>query len=630
MLQKMRSFSKSIVSSIFMGVIALSFVVWGIADIFRGRTDTNVATVGSVEISYDTFSRDYRNFVRNRSQQAGHEITQEEARKLGLPKASLEAVLNRTAIDNVIAGLGLTSSDADVSARVRTMQVFNGPLGTFDKPTFDRVLARQGFSEGEFVEAVRGDMTRNQLLSPVEDGFQVPAGYAHALFAYSTELRAAEYIILSPQILGPVQMPTPQEMAAYVKANPGRFSTPEYRNVTVAAIGIEDVTPSIKVTDAQIKQEYENRKAAYVVAEKRDIEQINFKTEEAAGQARAQIDGGKSFAAVALANGTKPSDIALGTLVAADLDKARADAAFALPENGVSQPVKTAFGWALLHVTKITPGVSKTLDDVKPELTKYLTDQLAQSKLVDMENAYSDAFSNGDEIAEAAKKAGMRIIHVKAVDPHGMAPDGSKTALPDDPDLLPQIFNADVGETGDPFQTKAGHVFVISVEGVTPPKVKPLESVRMAALAAMIAERRRDEMRKRAAEIAAEAQRNGDLVAVAQKLGVPILFGPALGRDQASNVFSQVVVGRLFRVPYHGIVNGPNAAGNAYVVARVTGVTHPPLSPNDPNFRMGERQLAGQIAGDITDALARAARMSQGEHVNQKLFEQAVGSSEGS
>jgi hypothetical protein len=45
---------------------------------------------------------------------------------------------------------------------------------------------------------------------------------------------------------------------------------------------------------------------------------------------------------------------------------------------------------------------------------------------------------------------------------------------------------------------------------------------------------------------------------------------------------------------------------------------------------MGERQLAGQIAGDITDALARAARMSQGEHVNQKLFEQAVGSSEGS
>ena len=47
-------------------------------------------------------------------------------------------------------------------------------------------------------------------------------------------------------------------------------------------------------------------------------------------------------------------------------DPARADAAFALPVNEVSQPVKGALsGYVLMRVTKITPGISRTLDDVK-------------------------------------------------------------------------------------------------------------------------------------------------------------------------------------------------------------------------------------------------------------------------
>ena len=43
MLQQMRRLSKSWISSIFLGGLALSFGVWGIADIFRGNTDTSIA-----------------------------------------------------------------------------------------------------------------------------------------------------------------------------------------------------------------------------------------------------------------------------------------------------------------------------------------------------------------------------------------------------------------------------------------------------------------------------------------------------------------------------------------------------------------------------------------------------------
>ena len=56
-----------------------------------------------------------------------------------------------------------------------------------------------------------------------------------------------------------------------------------------------DVTGQVTVTDAQIQQDYDAHKATYVVPEKRDIQQIEFKTETEAKAARAQIDNGKSF-----------------------------------------------------------------------------------------------------------------------------------------------------------------------------------------------------------------------------------------------------------------------------------------------------------------------------------------------
>ena len=46
MLQELRKWSKSWISSLFLGGLAVSFVVWGIADVFRSNVSTTVASVG--------------------------------------------------------------------------------------------------------------------------------------------------------------------------------------------------------------------------------------------------------------------------------------------------------------------------------------------------------------------------------------------------------------------------------------------------------------------------------------------------------------------------------------------------------------------------------------------------------
>lgn len=205
----------------------------------------------------------------------------------------------------------------------------------------------------------------------------------------------------------------------------------------------------------------------------------------------------------------------------------------------------------------------------------------------------------------------------------------SRAALPDDPELLGQVFSSEVGEPGDAFQTKTSHVYVVSVEGVTPPKPKSLDAVRTEATQAWMAAQSAKLLEQRAAALAAEASRNGDLRAIAQKLESPILFGPALERDKPNETFSAATIAKLFQVPPHGIVYGPTTRRDGYLIARVTGVMHPPIPEDSPGFQQGMRTLAGQVADDIALALAQDARARQGVKVNRKLFDQAVGNGEG-
>src|SRR6202000_2763299 len=227
--------------------------------------------------------------------------------------------------------------------------------GQFDRPTFLQLVQNAGYSENQFLEEVRQDMTRDQMTSAVESNFGIPPAYAQALFLYINEKRAADYVILTPESAGDMPAPSDTVLAAYVKARPERFSTPEYRDADYAAISPQDVMGQITVTDAQIKQDYDAHKDTYVIAEKRDVQQIEFKTEAEATAAKSKIDSGTTFDALAASRGLKPAQMSLGTLGQTDIpDAERAKAIFALPLNQVSAPVKTAFGgWVLASVNKI-------------------------------------------------------------------------------------------------------------------------------------------------------------------------------------------------------------------------------------------------------------------------------------
>jgi peptidyl-prolyl cis-trans isomerase D len=624
MLQEMRKFTKSWVANIFLGLLTLSFVSWGVGDIISGGTDTAVAKVGGTAIDQTEFRRDYSNALKAEGDRRGKALSPDEVRRLGLANTLLEQDIAQTTIDNVVRKLGLTTSDATVTAQIHRYSAFAGLTGQFDRATFQQRIERLGYNEPGFIELIRTDNNRTQLIQTMEGGFLVPPGYARMLFAYFTEMRAADYIVVDAKTLGAIPPPPDAVLTAFVKAHPGNFSTPEYRDVSYAWIGPDDVSKSVTVSDDQIKTAYDNNLDRFVIAEKRDLEQIRFKSEAEAKAAQARIAAGTGYEQVAAASGGKPEP--LGELVAADLDAAQSKVVFALPQGGVSTPLKAASGqWVLIRVTKVVSGKTRSLDQAKDEIRAGLLLELGQSKLTDITNAYTDASSSGLSLTEAAQKAGMHVGRVAAMDAKGLGPDGVKTAAPDDPDFRSQVFRAEAGEDGDPQPAKSGFYFVVLVNGTTPPKLKPLDQVRPQALAAWTAQQQAILLKKKAQDLAAQANREKSLDGVAKAIGAKVQASPALNHNSNSEVFSSQLVAALYQATPGQAVVGPKTGGE-YVVARLTGISHPPLPENSPYFHAVLREMSTSVAGGITESFVAEQRARQGVTYNTKLLNSVIGS----
>jgi len=234
--------------------------------------------------------------------------------------------------------------------------------------------------------------------------------------------------------------------------------------------------------------------------------------------------------------------------------------------------------------------------------------------------------AGGDDLAQATKQTGMKFVRVNSMDKSGLAADGSKADVPALSDFLAQVFAADVGVTGDPFQTQDGSAFALKVDGDTPPKLKPLDQVRAEVQAEWTAAQQQKAILAKAEAMAAEATKVRSLAAVAKELGSAEIESPALQRGTPTDTFPADLTAKIFEAPPGTAVFGKSAKGDTYIVARITGVAHPPaMTTAVPQYRQFTDQIGAQIGDDVPVSYAMAARKRQGVKVHQKIVDSVTG-----
>ncbi len=601
-----------------MGLLVASFAVWGIGDIFRGGTSTTLAQVGSTQISVQTFQTAYNREVQNLGRMLGRGVTPDQARQFGLDQRILGQLLTEATLDERGRQLGLGIDDDTIRTRIVSTPSFRGPTGQFDRTAFQELLRQNGYTEPVYIDLERRLAVRQQIAGAVSDRMGTPQALIDAMTRFQNETRTAQYVVVGSAQVGDIPAPDAAALQAYFDANKTSFRAPEYRKLVLLTLSPDEQTGFQQVPAEQIEQEVARLRET---TERRTIQQITFPNAEEAAAAAAKIKEGLSFDDLAKERNIAPSDLAIGHLARSQVtDPAVRDAAFALAENVVSEPVRGAFGTLLLRVTTID---AFNADQAREQARLTIARNMARGAVNDLHDRIERERSSGLPLADIAAKVGLSVTTVDAVDAQGSDPAGVQLNLVGASEFLAPAFRAEVGLENEPVNNRQSGLWVwYEIAGVTRARDRTLDEVKDRVEARW----REDEVRQRigriAEEMTAEVTGGKPLAEVAQAKTLEVRTTPALPRSGTDGPWGATAVQRLFSTAKGQAANTPAADG----IDRLVFVTGDIVLPANAALDQRTRdQLQQSIEDDVLGQYIGRLQRDFGSTVNQTQLTRAIG-----
>ncbi len=609
---------------ILLGLLIISFGMWGIADYATGPVNPPVAYAGDREIRTDTFLNEAQRRIQALGRQQNRVIDTRTAINQGLYAQTLSALIDRNTLLSKADQWNLGVADAVVVAEIQNDPAFQTATGNFDRLRFDSIMRNAGFTEQGFITSLREDIVNRQIESTVTGGLN--RGHdvlARAIMAYQLETRVLRMLEVPNDKLANASAPDEATLVAYHKANATQFSTPERRSARIVYLTPDDLTADIIIDERPILEAYENQIDSFTTAGRREIKQAIFTDEASAQAAMDQITSGGSFDAV-VQEATNGPPIDLGEVREGDLVGAVGEAAFNAEANSVVGPPQSNFGWHLIQVGAVTEGSVQPLEEVREQLVRDLKLEAALEELIEKGNLIEDELAGGGRAADVAAALNVQAMELPAMSRTGETASGETPAseLPSAAlrDLFSQTQDADLEaiEMGD------GSWLLVELLEIQAPELRPLEDVRDDVLAAVktqalgdLAAAERDKLLDRlksGAAISAIAAELGVAIQTTDPItrhsGAPSLSGPA--RDAAFNLESGQATG------------GASADGQTQFLIQLVEIIPADIAEDDEGANNLASTIGEAFAEDVRALYLSTLRDEIGFTDNEATFREAV------
>jgi peptidyl-prolyl cis-trans isomerase D len=602
---------------ILLGLVLVAFAITGIGDPFgTGTVPTGaVAKVGTRNISENEVARAFDRLVRTIREQDPAAVATQIAKDGGVAVA-VNQIIGQAALAELGTSMGVSASDRAIGAVIAGVQAFQLG-GKFDESTYRAVLAQQRLSDKELREGIHDDLVRRQLLTPVTASLGVPENMALPYAQLLVDVHRGA-VALAPIMPGPP--PTAAEVTKFYTANKAAFTLPERRAFRYAVIDSDKVTSGIKITDEQIAAAFAKDAARYGAAATRKLQQVVV-ADEAAAKAIVAAAATEGFAAAAQRlGGFGAADIALGEQTQADFAKttspAVAGAAFAAPVGGVTQPIKTDFGW---HVVKVeATGAGKTLAQVKGKVEAELRAAAAKTAVADLVARIEDGVEAGKSFADIARDNGLTILTQGAVTADGGG----------DPALAPVAAKAFRHEPGDGAAVEdlaapgapQQQLIIVETMQVLPPTLQPLDVVRAAATEGAARDKALAAARTKADAVVAAVKKGGNFIEAVAAQELPPAQ-PLAGRR--ADVLRQPNVPPIIRAfldtPKGTVQVVPSPQG--WVMIHTSDIEKGDVAAVPGLVEATRNEIAGQLPEEFAAAFATAAERAMGTTRNQAAID---------
>tara|TARA_R110002095_G_scaffold66888_1_gene56834 strand:+ start:1776 stop:3659 length:1884 start_codon:yes stop_codon:yes gene_type:complete len=606
-------------------LLVASFGVWGIGgDMLSSSVGSNVIEVGDTSVSLGEFQRDYQRNLNMLSQRFNTQLTQEQARQFGLAQMTINQIASRALVDEKTKTLGLSANDEAVRRMIQSQPAFQNQAGQFDRFLFEQFLSRNGYSEGEYIEIVRNDITGDQLFGTLPLGVsKAPDVLVDTFYAFLAEKRTAEYIDIKDSSIGFAPAPTDEELEALIEAAPENYSAPEYRKLSYVLLTPEAVAAATDISEEELRAEFEARKDQLDTPEQRHVQQMIFETEEAAIAARKKIAEGEDFANVAMADlQLTTADIDLGLMAPTDLLPELQDPIFSLEKDGVTSPIKTVLGWHLATVSEIQPGETREFAEVQEQLKKDIQLGQAQELLYERATRLEDEFAGGSKLDEAAKTLDLNIITTDWIDAGGNDKSGNAAELPDVTGFLTEAFARSPQDEPEVSEANGGGYYAVSVTDIKAAAVKSLAEVREQAIQDWQDNWRHEEARKKAEALLVELNGGKTLETVANEQGLTIQTSKPILRVGSAEELSPIARDGLFDLQTGAYGVNANKAGDGTLVYGVADIIPADPTTDEDAFTQMTEQITASIKTGILTEYENYLQKDIGISVKEELIQE--------
>ena len=636
MLEFLRAKKDSVILKGFLGLLALSFGIWGVGDfIGTSKLSPGVALkAGRAELKTQSVQRRFVRELERFREAMGGQAVDDAVIKRSVMASMMDDMTRATIVDAAALDLGITVSRDQIREMIMKNESFQ-QNGKFSQMRFDEALNQNQLTEAAYVELMQISLRNAEVMLPVAVNAYAPDTLIDALFAYRSETRVADTLLIPAATMTLQKTPTDDELKAVYDKNIAAFTAPEFRKLTILTLGATDLVKPESIDDAEVKTYYEQNTARYQTPESRHIVQLIFETKEKAEAARAQAATGDTLETVAKkANANDVVD--LGNLTADSPLAKMIGAAFTAPSNEISQPIQSDLGWHLFETKSVTPQTVKTFDEAKEEIRKAIAADKGADAVYDASTHMEDALASGTPVAEVAKMIGARLDEVGPIDQGGKNTAGFPLPNLFDPkNFLPTAFTTPAGKDSKlmDLPTHDGY-YVIHVDEVTPPTPKPLIDVRAQAVALWEADARTAQAQAVADKLVTDATSSTPLSSLEAKdkrlsyapLGPVTRLGEGAERQHVIDGarVSPQMLDKLFAAKVDDVFTAPVATG--IIVARLKDIVPP--KPVGDLARAREELAAAtrnEVASNLADQLGRAFTIRYPVDVDQKAIDDIAG-----
>jgi peptidyl-prolyl cis-trans isomerase D len=391
------------------------------------------------------------------------------------------------------------------------------------------------------------------------------------------------------------------DVAAHFESHKAEYRMGEQRKVRYLLLDRDQARQRVTVPPGDIQRFYndniqqfqtpEQVRASHILLEtagKNDAD-VKKRAEEILKQAK----GGADFAELA----KKVSEDKGSAVNGGDLDyfgrgrmvKEFEDVAFALMPGQISDLVKSQFGYHIIKVVDKRAAVTRSIDEVRPQIQQQLASQIADQQVSDRARQLEGQINDAGDLDSAAKSQGLMLQESGFFQREDPVP-----GLGVSPQIAMEAFKLTEGQASKAIGSTRGPVFIALLEKKDP-YIPKLDEVKERVKEDVIRTRATEMSRQRASAIAAALKSAPNFTAAAKAQGVEAKDTELVARNSALPDIgvSPEVDKVVFTLPA-GSVSDPIQTSDGTVIVRV--VERDDVTPDE--FRKAKETFRAEMLNE--------------------------------